>query len=109
VGFEVVRRVILSWSFFISPSWYIEFFFGIIEAMVSLAALFLGACRRPICDGIGHPANVATCARMTLCPISYKIHNSIQLNSFIYCAKKHFLCFCFKYNEKTCYMYRDSH
>ena len=41
VGFEVVRRVILSWSFFISPSWYVEFFFGIIEAMVSLAALFI--------------------------------------------------------------------
>jgi hypothetical protein len=43
--------------------------------------LVLGACRLPICDGMGHPANVATCARMALCPISFKIHNSIHLNS----------------------------
>ena len=63
--------------------------------------VFLGACRLPNCDGMGHPANVATCARMALCPISFQIHNSIHLNSFIYCAKEHFLCFCFKYNAKT--------
>jgi hypothetical protein len=60
-----------------------------------------GACWRQNCDGIGHPANVSTCARMALCPISFQIHTSIHLNSFIYCAKEHFLCFCFKYNAKT--------
>jgi hypothetical protein len=27
---------------------------------------FCGRFKRPLCDGIGHPANVATCARMTL-------------------------------------------
>jgi hypothetical protein len=62
----------------------------------------LVACERANCDGMGHPANVATCARMALCPIYFKIHNSIHLNSFIYCAKEHFLCFFFfKYNAKT--------
>jgi hypothetical protein len=34
-------------------------------------------------------------------PYFFKIHNSIHLNFFIYCAKEHFLCFCFKYNAKT--------
>jgi hypothetical protein len=63
--------------------------------------LTLGACRRTNCDGIRHPANVATCARMALCPISFKIRNFVHLNSLIYCAKEHFLCFCLKYNAKT--------
>jgi hypothetical protein len=39
-----------------------------------LKAYFCGRFTRPLCDGIGHPANVATCARMTLCPIFFKIH-----------------------------------
>jgi hypothetical protein len=38
-----------------------------------------GACGRTNCDGKGHPANVAACARMTLCPISFKIHFNIHL------------------------------
>jgi hypothetical protein len=79
--------------------------------IVFVRLIILVACERANCDGMGHPANVAICARMALCPISFKIHNSIHLNSFIYCAKEHFLCsfFFFKYNAKTCYMYRVSH
>jgi hypothetical protein len=42
-------------------------------------SFIFGACRRQNCDGIGRPANVATCARMALCPISFQIHTSIHL------------------------------
>jgi hypothetical protein len=41
-------------------------------------SVFLCACGRTNCDGLGHPANVATCARMALCPISFKNHFNIH-------------------------------
>jgi hypothetical protein len=39
---------------------------------------------RPNYIGISHLANVATCSRITLCPISFKIHFKIHLNSSLY-------------------------
>jgi hypothetical protein len=75
-----------------------------------LFILILVACKRAICDGMRHPANVATCAPMALCPIFCKIHNSIHLHSFIYCAKEQFLCFFFlNIMQNIFYMYRVSH
>ena len=59
--------------------------------MLSQLVVFLGAFRRPNCDGMRRPANVATCARMTLCPISFKIHYYIPLNSFILLYEGEFL------------------
>jgi hypothetical protein len=85
----------------------IEFYLSILQIIVRHLRLFLlynriflVACERAICAGMRHPANVATCARMALCPISFEIHNSIHLNSFIYCAKEYFLSFK-KYIAKT--------
>jgi hypothetical protein len=74
-----------------------------------LRPIILGACGRTNCDGIGHPANVATCARMTLCPISFIIHFNIHLSSFIYCTKEHFLCFLFNIMQKYMHICTEFH
>jgi hypothetical protein len=68
---------------------------------LGLVLVILVSFGRPNCDGIGPPGNFATCAYMTFFPISFKIHNSILFNYFIYCTKEHFLCVFFNINIQT--------
>jgi hypothetical protein len=78
-----------------------EFFNDISSSLIEIihvSMFYTFFFERPYCDGIGHPANVATCARMTFCPISFKfteffhiLYGGAFLMRFFNIMQKHML------------------